>query len=351
MPQRVGHLWKQMVDDDNCIKAEVTMGKNKPDNRMARYIAEHPERYAKTMKVKLVRGYVFSKPREISIKDSYKGKTRNLKIPCLEDQAAMQAWLIIATPYIERRNYYYNCGSIPGAGQSRAVKGLKRKLKSRKPPKWAAVTDIRKFYETCPHAAVLKGLRRIFKDERFVDFARRMMDSMSDTGVGLAIGYPVSHWFANVALMDLDLELRRKFPDVTHYRYMDDVPFVARNKRRLRKAVTAYMDGVKKLGMEIKRTWQIFPIKSRGITFLSYRFYPGYTLLAKALMYRIARRIKAAARRLDPHAAKAVVSYLGILKHCDSHNFFLSHVYPYINPKKCRRIISNESKNLLRRAA
>lgn len=352
MPKRVGFLWEKMITEENCIAAEVIMGKNKPDNRVARHIAANPEKYAKTLREKIVSGeYSFSEPRRVSIRDSYKGKTRNLMIPNLEDQAAMQAWLNIATPYIERRNYYYNCGSIPGAGQSRAVNGLKRKLKGKKPPKWAAVTDIRKFYETCPHEAVLRGLRKMFKDERFIGFAKKMMDSMSGNGVGLAIGYPVSHWFANVALCETDMAMRRDYPDALHFRYMDDVPFISRNKRHLRRALRAYMARVNALGMTVKDNWQVFPIGARGVTFLSYRFFPGYTLLAKGLMFRIARRVRAAGKRLTLHAAQGVMSYMGILKHCDSHPFFVAHVYPFIDPKKCRRYISDACKDTLQFAA
>lgn len=342
MPKRIGFLWEKMVSGENCIAAEVIMGKNKPDNRLARHIAAHPEGYARSLRAKIASGaYRFAEPRRVSITDSYKGKTRHLMIPCLRDQAAMQVWLNIATPYIERRNYYYNCGSIPKAGQTRAVKGLKRRLRGGKPPKWAAVTDIRKFYETCPHETVLRGLRRMFKDERFIDFAGRMMESMSDTGVGLAIGYPVSHWFANVALMELDHQLRRRFPDVLHFRYMDDVPMVSRNKRHLRRALSYYRGAIRELGMEVKSNWQIFPIRARGITFLSYRFFQGYTLMVKALMVRIARRMRQAARRLTRHRAMGVMSYLGILRHCDSHNFYLQRVLPYVQPKRCRRLIAH----------
>lgn len=351
MPKRVGFLWEKMVAEENCIAAEVVMGKNKPDNRVARHIAAHPEPYAKALREKLVNGYVFSAPRCVSIKDSYKGKTRDLKIPCLEDQAAMQAWLNIATPYIEKRNYYYNCGSIPGAGQTRAANGLKRILKRRKNSKWAAVTDIRKFYDTCRHEVVLTGLRRLFKDERFVDFAKRIMDSMSGSGIGLAIGFPVSHWLANVALMWLDHDLCRLFPEVRHFRYMDDVPFVASNKRKLRKALLFYMEAIRQLGMVLKRSWQVFPVIARGILFLSYRFFHGFTVLAKPLMYRISRRIRMASHNLTARAAAGVMSYLGILRHCNSHSFYIAHVVPYVNPKKCRRVISYASKNLLRCAA
>ena len=348
MPHRIGRLWEQMIEDQNMIKAEVVMGKNKPDNRVAQYIKENPEPYAKALKKKILNGYEFHEPYETTIKDSYKGKERALRIPCLEDQAAMQAWLNIATPYIESRNYYYNCGSIPKAGQSRAVNGLKRKLRCRKPPKWAAVTDIKKFYNTCSHEIVLKGLRRIFKDEEFVHFAEKMMDSMYPNGVGLAIGYPVSHWFANVALMEIDLTLARRFPDVLHFRYMDDTVFISRNKRHLRRALQWYMQQILILGMRVKQSWQVFPISARGITFLSYRFFIGYTILCKKLMLRIAKRIRMIAKNLNAHNAMSAVSYMGILKHCNSHHFLLIRVVPYIIPKKCRKVISNASKDAIR---
>lgn len=351
MPKRVGFLWEKMVTVENCILAERVMRRNKPHNHTARHIAQNPEKYGKTLQEKIAGGsYTFSEPRKKTIQDSYKGKTRNLMIPCLEDQAAMQAWLNIATPYILKKNYYYNCGSIPGAGQARAINGLKRMMTGRKPPKWAAVTDIRKFYDTCSHEAVLKGLRRIFKDEKFIDFAKQMMDSMSDNGVGLAIGYPVSHWFANIALMQVDLNLRRKFPDMRHFRYMDDTVFAGNNKRHIRWAVWYYSECVRAMGMRVKSTWQMFPTKKRGILFLSYRFFPGYTLLAKPLMYRISRKMRRAVRQMSVHTAMSMISYMGILKQFDSQNFKLVHVYPYISPKKCRRLISNESKNALCRA-
>jgi len=345
MPKRIGFLWEKMISRENCIRAEREMCKNKKDNAKARFISKHVDEFGGALFQKLIRGtFEFHKPYERSICESYKKKERHLKIPCLEDQAAMQAWLNIATPYIVKRNYFYNCGSIPGGGQTRAVKGLQKHLSGKKPPKWACVSDIRHFYETCPHEAVLAGLRRIFKDEKFIGFAAEIMKSMSDTGIGLAIGYPVSHWFANVALMHIDHELRRRFPDVLHFRYMDDTVFISHNKRHLRRAFQFYAGSVEALGMSIKPNWQLFPIRSRGITFLSYRFFHGYTILTKPLMFRIARKMKNAAKGLTVHLAASVMSYMGILKHCNSRHFFEARVLPYIRPKKCRRMISDASK-------
>lgn len=172
---------EKMLTKDNFIEAERLLGKNKRDNRKAQYIAENAERYGVRLLEKIQTGkFAWHKPRETVIVDSYKGKTRNLKIPCLEDQAAQLAWLNIAAPYIERRNYFYNCGSIPGAGQTRSVKALQKWMKNPR-MKYGAITDIKKFYETCPHGVVRKGLERLFKDKAFIDFAMGFVASMSDT--------------------------------------------------------------------------------------------------------------------------------------------------------------------------
>lgn len=329
---------EKMMTVENFVLAERLLGRNKTNNRQAQYIARHAERYGRKLYEKIERGsFEWHEPRKSTITDTYKGKTRDLKIPCLEDQAAQMAWLNIATPYIERRNYYYNCGSVPGAGQTRCVKALRKWLKDPR-MKYGDVTDIRKFYDTCPHWLIRKGLERIFKDKRFVDFAMGFVASMSDTDIGIAIGYPSSHWLANIALMQLDHELKKRFPDVRYTRYMDDIAMVSRNKRHIRKAVEYIKAAITAFGMKLKK-WAVFRIKDRGIAFLSYRFFNGYTLLIKQLMTRISKRMRKAASSMSRHTAAAVISYLGILKWCDSFNFRKAHVYPHVNRNICIRLI------------
>lgn len=340
--KRVGHLMEKMLTKENFILAEKQLGRNKPDNRMAKHISANAETYGTALYNKVRKGKLqWGNPKEKTIRDSYKGKERNLKIPCLEDQAAQLAWLNIAIPYLLRRGYYYSCGSVPKAGQTRAVKALQKWLKNPK-MKYGAITDIRKFYDTCPHQTIRKGLERIFKDKEFVNFIMGCVTSMSDNGVGIAIGYPVSHWLANLALTELDHLLRREYPDVKFVRYMDDMVFCSTNKRHIRKLIYTVKQGVECIGMTLKK-WQWFRIRGRGISFLSYRFFNGYTLLMKPLMYRIARRIKNATVKMCGHIAKGVISYLGILKHCNSFNFRKKQVYPYISIRFCKSLISREA--------
>ena len=341
--KRVGHLMEKMLTESNFIKAERLLGKNKPDNRMARHISANAERYGKALLDEFLSGgYQWHTPRKKTITDTYKGKQRNLKIPCLKDQALQLAWLNIATPIIEKRNYYYNCGSVPRAGQTRCVKALQKWLRDPR-KKYGATTDIRHFYETCPHEAIRKGLYQIFKDKAFVEFGMSFVASMSDNDIGIAIGYPSSHWLANVALMHLDHKLKQLFPRIGYARYMDDMALISSNKRELRKAVNLIRAEVATLGMRLKK-WALFAIKGRGLSFLSYRFFNGYTTMIKRLMVRIARRMRKAAKNMSVHTACGIMSYFGILKHCDSYNFRKTFVYPYVDKRTCTRIISDHAR-------
>ena len=335
---------EKMMTEQNFIKAEALLGKNKKHNRKAKHISANAEKYGKRLFEMVKNGlFHFHPNRQITIHDSYKGKTRNLKIPCLIDQAVQLAWLNIASPYIAKRNYYYNCGSVPYAGQTRSVKALQKWLRNPK-NKYGGTTDIKKFYDTCPHWVIRKGLENIFKDKEFVDFGMAIVASMSDDDVGIAIGYPTSHWFANVALMELDHELKRKFPAIKFTRYMDDIGLISSNYRLIKRAVAYVKETIEKLGMRLKR-WSAFRIADRGLTFLSYRFFYRKTVMAKKLMCRISRKAKTTSENMNIHNACSMMSYFGILKWCDSFNFRVEKVYPYVNKRTLRRIISEYNKN------
>ena len=341
---------EKMMTEENFIKAEAILGKNKKHNRKAKIISANAEKYGKRL-FELVKSgqFHFHPNRQITIHDSYKGKTRNLKIPCLIDQAVQLAWLNIATPYIEKRNYYYNCGSVPGAGQTRSVKAIKKWLRN-PANKYGAVTDIRKFYDTCPHSVIRRGLERMFKDCDFVDFGMAIVGSMSDNGVGIAIGFPSSHWFANVALMELDHELKHRFPSVKFTRYMDDIGLVSSNKRILRRAVEFIKTSIESYQMKLKK-WSVFRIEGRGLTFLSYRFFHRKTVMAKKLMHRISRKAKRMVGNMNVHNACSMMSYFGLLKWCNSYNFRVKYIYPYVNKRTLRRIISEYTKKKMARVA
>jgi hypothetical protein len=188
----------------------------------------------------------------------------------------------------------------------------------------------------------MNELRRYFKDKRFLALHEIILNSMGD---GLAIGYYPAQWYGNVVLMPIDEAIKNKLlPDCKYVRYMDDMLLLHNNKRKLHKARREIEALLKSMGLALNPNWKIGRITDHGITFLSYRFFRGYTLVKKPLMYRIAKKAVVAGRNTSPHNAKAVMSYIGILKHCDSYNFRTEKVYPKVSIKQCKGVISHESR-------
>lgn len=46
--------------------------------------------------------------------------------------------------------------------------------------------------------------------------------------------------------------------------------------------------------------------------------------------------------------ASAVISYLGWIKHSDSHFYFMKYIKPYINIKKLKEVVRNENRKQFR---
>lgn len=343
MPKRIGHLFEQVISEENCIAAVVEMTKGKNKNRKAMRIRKNSMLYGKRLASEISNGRWVSTPYiEHTIEDGVRKKKRNIKVPCLHDQAVHHAVMRVMIPHIIKRNYYYNCGSIPKAGQSRAIKAVQKWIGRKSGYKYYGKFDIRHFYETCPHWAVMNALKRIFKDKRFLDLNEQILDSMGD---GLAIGFYPAQWYANIVLMDLDRQITQIIlPGCKYTRYMDDMLVLHRNKRKLHKARKVIDIILKGLGLLLNPKWQVSKINDQGITFLSYRFFRGYTLMKKNLMYRITRKIKKAKSNPNIHNARSITSYMGILKHCNSFNYRKKRLYPVVSIKMLKGVISYESR-------
>lgn len=127
---------------------------------------------------------------------------------------------------------------------------------------------------------------------------------------------------------------------------MDDMLLFGRNKKELHKCKNAIEEFLNKEHLRLKENWQLFKTESRPVDFLGYRFYRGYTTLRKSNFLRIKRRIKKIykKKKVTFRDASATLSYYGWLKHCNSYNFNQKYMKPYIDLKKCKGVVSYESR-------
>lgn len=326
MPKRVGYLYEKVISRENILAAITEMCKNKRKHRGAMRILENRERITGEIQRELVEGtWTPAEPRRKTIYDGHRKKERGLLIPCLHDQIIHHAVMRVTVPLLMARSYFYSCGSIPGAGQKRACDAVKGWMK-RRAPKYAAIMDIRKFYDNCPHSAVMDGLRRIVKDERFLILHEMILGQMSQTGVGIAIGFYPSPWYANLVLTKNDNSIKERYPGIHMVRYADDIVMLGNNRRKLWRARADVQSTLAGMGMTLKPDWRVFRA-AEGISFLGYRFFQGFTLMSKRVARDVSRRSVRAYRRQTVGHMRSVLSDIGILRMCNSYNFRSIWVY------------------------
>lgn len=341
--KRIGHVWEELINANNCDKAVLCAIRRKRKTKFLKHIRENHKEYGEKLRQELINGWIPDPIRIKTINEGTDRKERNLKIPSLKDHIVQTAVARVLEKYLAKRFYFYACGSLPKRGQTFAVKAVEGQIRGKR-PKYAAVADIRKFYNSVKKEQVLKCLRRVFKDKKFIALNEQILDQMGD---GLAIGFTVSHWYAHLVLFFVDEALKKNNKKIFFVRFMDNFVLLCGRKRWLHNAIRILMHKASEFGLTIKRDWQVFPIKKRMVEFLSYRINYGMTILRKQLMYRIAKRFNSAKRNLNAHTARTIMSYRGILKHCDSYHFRQKYLYPNVSIKLCRRLISNADKQRL----
>ena len=348
MPKRIGYVWEEMTSIEHCNQCILDAIKNKRKTAYLIHINENYTEYGQALRQTLINGWEPEPTRVKTINEGTDRKQRDLKIPSLRDHFVHTAVAKILEKYLPKRFYFYACGSLPGKGQTFAAKAVQGYLRKNK-PKYCALADVRKCYQNIKKEEVMRCLRRVFKDEKFLSLNEKILDQMGD---GLAIGFTVSHWYAQLVLSFIDHKIKENGSKVFLVRYMDNFVLLCGRKRTLHKLIRILAIELSRMRLTVKSDWQVFLVCKRMVEFLSYRMDHNRTILRKKLMYRMAKRLKRAKGHLNAHTARTVMSYRGILKHCGSYNFRMKYLYPNVSIKLCRRLISDDDrKRILPNAA
>jgi retron-type reverse transcriptase len=212
----------------------------------------------------------------------------------------------------------YSC--IKGKGIHAAANNVKHALNDVAGTTYCLKLDIKKFYPSINHEILKQLLRRKFKDNNLL----WLLDEIIDSAEGLPIGNYLSQYFANFYLTYFDHWIKEEKRVKYYYRYADDIVILASNKTYLHglfKEIEQYLH--KRLALQVKENWQVFPVAARGIDFVGYKFYHTHTLLRKSIKQRFARMLK-----YNPNAG-SIASYYGWAKHCNSTNLLNKLLKPH----------------------
>ena len=353
--KREGNLLGTLISEENILAAirEVNRthrnGRHHWPNRCVLWVERTlPERVDELREI-LICGFTPSPARRRVIYDQSSRKEREIYEPKLwPDQYVHHCLIQVIAPVIMRGMDYWNCGSIPGRGPKRGVRGIKKWMRTdRRGTKYCAQLDIRHFYQSLTPQVVMTRMEQLIKDKRVLGLIR---ETLLD---GVPIGTYCSQWYANAVLEPMD-RLIRQTDGVTHYvRYMDNMTLFSGNKKKLHRAVKAISGWLNSLGLALKDDWQVFPAGSRMPDAMGFRYGRGWTIPRKRNLLRFKRACARALKRLRQgrtvtyRAASGLLSRAGGFTRCCAHRAVEKWLYP-IGVAYLKSIVRQEA---LRRAA
>jgi hypothetical protein len=340
--KRVGYLFEKVVDLENiklAIKNAVRHRKRKRKCRFIDKIRNDIDFYAADIQHMLLSdSFEFHAPYECEIQDY--PKTRHLRKPVFyPDQIIMWAIKQVIEPVLNRVQYLYSFSGVRGRGNLSGKHYVERVLKQYGNKRlYVKQDDLRHFYENINNDKLKSCFRRVIKDNRLL----RWIDLIVDIGgKGLPIGFPTSPLFGNFYLQQLDHFIKEKAHVKYYARFADDVFLADSNRRKLQKCFVLLKSFLRGFGLWFKNNRPIFKLFVQPIDFVGFMFYKGYTLLRDRTFYNLTRivnnihRFGGTLRRYSRY-----LSLLGIAKHINFRNYYLSHIKPLVTKGQAKKFIS-----------
>lgn len=335
---RHGDLYERMMAIDNLKLADEIARKGKTAKFGVRLHDAHRDDNIERLHEQLERGdFKTSKYRLFTV---FEPKMRVIhKLPYYPDRILQHAIMNVLEPIFVPTFTADTYACIKGRGLHKCADKLRHVLYiDTEGTKYCLKLDVKQYYPSIDHEILKRQVRRKIKDARML----ALLDEIIDSGEGLPIGNYLSQYFANVYLCGMDHRLKEKYGVKYYFRYVDDMVFLAGTKEELHRILDLVRLELANLKLQLKDNWQIFPVDDRGIDFLGYKFFHGYTLLRKSVKKNIFRKVSAynhdkmSKAKLD----KSLASYHGWLKWCDS-----SHLSEKIHKtiKQTKNTIENES--------
>lgn len=359
--KRVGNLFEQVCDVENCKQAILTAVRNKKPRQRRRLLQyrDNVDYYAVVLSEMLKnKEYQPSGYGKFVGHDGIARKERIISTTrFFPDHCAYIALLQVTGKILRRGTYRHSYAGIKGRGSLRAAAQVQKWLKQdSKHTKYCLKMDIRQFYPSMNNEILKSLIRRLIKDKDVLD----LYDSIIDVEQGVPIGTVLSPYFADVMLQSLDYLIKQELRDLCKYyvRYADDMCVFGNNKRNLHKVLQAVQRHLANLGLEVKDNYQVFLVErietqgrnkgkrhGRRIDFVGYAMSHVNVRVRKRIAIRIMRTCrKIADGNYSYKLCARFISYCGFLKYSCSESFKRKYIYKKIKIGRVKEVISHETK-------
>lgn len=308
--KRIGNIYNQICSIENLKLADAIaqMGKKKQYG-VIRHNKNAEQNIIDLHHLLMQNKFTTS---EYSVFKIYDPKERDVyRLPYYPDRIVHHAIMNILEPIFVNCFVSNSYSCIKGKGIHAAFKDVRSALKNKSETKYCLKFDIKKFYPSVDHSILKRLLCRKIKDKNLLNLLFNIIDSAD----GLPIGNYLSQYLANFYLTYFDHWIKENKSVKYYFRYADDIVILSSDKQYLHdllKEISAYLHS--NLKLEVKGNWQVFPVESRSIDFVGYRFYHTHILMRKSIKKSFAKAV------MKGKKIQSIASYYGWAKHCNSKN-------------------------------
>lgn len=323
MPKTVKKLWNDIACFGNLALAYQRVRKSKRfDSDTIAFYADLEENLFALEQSLRTRSWRPAPSREFTITEP---KLRLVQAPSFGDRVIHQAVMHVAGPVFERRFIFDSYANRVGFGTHRASMRLRAFMRSAS-AKWkrpyCIKADIKSYFPSVPHGALLSRLRRLFADEGVLWFFDTLIRGSGYDGRGLPIGSLTSQWLANLYLDTLDHHAKDELGLPYYLRYMDDFVLIGPDRTWARETLEKLDTFVQGLDLRLNPKTGIRPL-SQGVDFVGYRHWTSHVLPRRRTVARARRTFKSMKKRFElgridlDYVRARVASFAGYMSHCD----------------------------------
>ena len=238
-------------------------------------------------------------------------KLRLINKACVKDRVLHHAIFRILYSIFDPTFIFDSYSCRIGKGTHRAVNRLnefaQKVSKNNTKTCYILKLDIKKFFDSINQDILINLIKRKIRDKNVIWLVNKIIKSFPK---GLPLGNITSQLFANIYLNELDQFVKHKLKTRHYIRYCDDFVILSTDKVYLEgliQEISYFLQNNLKLSLHPNKV--ILRKYRQGVDFLGYVIFP----------YHIALRIKTKNRMIKKINCQNLQSYLGVLKHCNSH--------------------------------
>lgn len=226
-------------------------------------------------------------------------KTRKISKSDFRDRIVHHALCNIIEPTFDKGFICDSFANRKGKGTLNAIKRFdlfKRKVSKNNTRKcYVLKADIKSYFDTVNREILLKLIKQKISDKKIIWLIKQILNNHKgkELNRGMPLGNLTSQFFANIYLNELDQFVKHKLKAKFYIRYVDDF-VILDNSKDLLQSYLKEIDLFLKNNLDIK----LHPDKSKilrlnkGISFLGFRIFYHYKLLAKKNMRKFERNLE-----------------------------------------------------------